>query len=90
MTPWSVHRIADIFGDESVAHGLPDGRWVTAVSVPYPGGRLRAAWMVLTGRAYALEWPEAGDLERVLGGVIIQNRRPARAPLNPRDGQSRP
>lgn len=48
---------------------MPDGRWVRAVPVPYPTvglERLRAAWWVLTGRAHAVVWPEAGDLEIAL------------------------
>ena len=39
--------------------GLPDGRWVPAR--PYGGhwrwSRLRATWLVFTGRADALTWP---------------------------------
>ena len=28
--------------------------------------RLKAAWTVLCGHAYAVEWPEPGDLEKAL------------------------
>lgn len=62
--PWGVHAITDIYHPD-VAAGLPDGRYVAAVCEPYTAGRLRAAWWVLLGRAYAFVWPKAGDLESV-------------------------
>lgn len=64
--PLGVHTITDVFSppDHLVA---VDGQWVRPISEPYHGNRLVAAWWVLTGRAYALIWPEAGDLEAVLG-----------------------
>lgn len=67
--PWSVHRLRNIYGPPGMMMqtGLPDGRWVRAVGEPYPGNRLQAAWWVLTGRAYALIWPKAGELEDFLG-----------------------
>lgn len=64
--PWGVHTISDIFHPDCEA-GMPDGSYVKAVAVPYTAGRLKAAWWVLTGRAYALLWPKAGDLERAIG-----------------------
>ena len=63
--PWGVQAIGDMYS-RGVSAGLPDGRWVAAVAVPYPCNvieRVRAAWWVLTGRAHALVWPKAGDLE---------------------------
>jgi hypothetical protein len=40
--------------------GLPDGRWVKARPLPYPGlrllTRLKRAWMVFTGQADVLLW----------------------------------
>lgn len=65
-TPFYIHRIRDIY-DADVSAGLPNGRYVYAVAEPYTAGRLKAAWWVLTGRAYAFKWPKAGDLERTLG-----------------------
>lgn len=65
--PWGVHLISNIFAGSGVRAGLPDGRWVHAVQEPYHGGRLRAAWWVLTGRAHAVVWPEDGELEQALG-----------------------
>lgn len=65
MNGWGIHRLCDIYSPHAGA-GLPDGRYVAAVAVPYTAGRLKAAWAVLTGRAYAFEWPKAGDLEDIL------------------------
>lgn len=71
ILPWGVHSIFSMFAGPSALAGLPDGRWVTAVYVPYPTmgfERLRAAWWVLTGRAHAVVWPDAGDIEDALSG----------------------
>jgi hypothetical protein len=64
MNGWGIHRLRDIYSPSCQA-GLPDGRWVAAVAEPYTAGKLNAAWAVLTGRAYAFEWPKAGDLEDI-------------------------
>lgn len=39
--------------------GLPDGRWVPARALGFASlrQRVRAAWLVFTGRADALVWP---------------------------------
>lgn len=66
MTGWGIHRLADMLGSKNCQAGLPDGRWVRAVPEPYTAGKLRAAWAVFSGNAYAVEWPKAGDLERAL------------------------
>lgn len=78
--PWGVHTLASIFNPH--CESSPDGeRWYMAVASPYWGGRLRAAWWVLTGRAFALQWPEPGDLERAIyddccyGGGIGESER---------------
>lgn len=62
--PYGVHAIGDIYHPD-VGAQTPDGKWVAAVAVPYDGNRLRAAWWILTGRAYAMLWPKAGDLEAI-------------------------
>jgi hypothetical protein len=65
--PWGIQTIGDMYAPGCHA-GMPDGRWVAAVGVPYYTmgfERLRAAWWVLTGRAHAVIWPEAGDLEDI-------------------------
>ena len=45
--------------------GTVYAKYVRAVCEPYPDGRLRAAWEVFRGRAYAFEWPKPGDLEKI-------------------------
>lgn len=68
--PWGVHTIASVFGGPDEQMGLPDGRWVVAVCEPYTAGKLKAAWWVFTGRAFAFIWPKPGDLEdRIYGSV---------------------
>lgn len=64
--PFGVHALSDMFSKGCEA-GMPGNRRAFAVAEPYTGNRLVAAWWVLTGRAYALQWPKAGDLERALG-----------------------
>jgi hypothetical protein len=66
MTSWGIHRLADMIGSKDCQTGLLDGRWVRAVPLPFSGNRFGAAWHVLTGNAYAIQWPEAGDLEKAL------------------------
>ena len=61
--PFGVHAILDIYAS-NVSAQTKSGRWVHAVMEPYTGNRLIAAWWVLTGRAHAIVWPEAGDLEK--------------------------
>ena len=69
--PWGVHTISSMYG-AGIQAGLPDGRWVAAVAEPYTANRVVAAWWVLTGRAYAMIWPKAGDLERALGAPELK------------------
>jgi len=64
--PWGVHFLGHMIGQRHNQTRLADGRWVRAVPLPYSGSRLIAAWWVLTGRAYAIVWPQAGELEAVL------------------------
>lgn len=45
----------------SVTCEAPDGRWVPARPMGYPGGwryRIKAAWLVFTGKADAVTWPD--------------------------------
>lgn len=70
IRPWGIQAIQDMYS-EGVDAGLPDGRYVAAVAEPYSLNvieRVRAAWWVLTGRAHAMVWPKAGDLESVRRG----------------------
>lgn len=63
--PLYLHTIRSIYSPHAQT-GTRDGRWVCAVAEPYTAGRLMAAWWVLTGKAYAFEWPKPGDLEDAL------------------------
>lgn len=62
--PWGINTIGSPYHPDCHA-GLPDGRYVHAVCEPHDMGRFRAAWWVLTGRAYAFLWPKAGELEGI-------------------------
>lgn len=55
MTPEWAKEIAN----PTALAGLPDGRWVPARPCGYssPIERLKAAWLVWSGRADALIWP---------------------------------
>lgn len=63
--PWYIHSIRRIYsyGAWAQTEGTVYAR---AVAEPYTAGRLFAAWAVLTGRAYAFEWPKLGDIEEAL------------------------
>jgi hypothetical protein len=61
-----VHRIDRMYS-KNVACKMSTGRWYYAVAMPYSSGQLRAAWEVLMGRAFAIKWPEPGDIEKALG-----------------------
>lgn len=65
LIPLGVHTIGSIY-TPGIQSGMPDGGWARSVAEPYTANRLVAAWWVLTGRAYALRWPEAGELEAAL------------------------
>jgi len=45
---------------ENAAAGLPDGRYVPARPMGWPtfGRRMKAAWLVFTGKADALKWTD--------------------------------
>lgn len=64
LLPWGINTIGSVYHPDVHAE-LSDGRYVYAVCEPYDDSRLRAAWWVLTGRAYAFLWPKAGDLEAI-------------------------
>jgi hypothetical protein len=70
-----IHRLRDLYTpgfSAEVATKLPNGniryRWVRAVCEPYTDRRLRAAWEVLRGRAFAFKWPKPGDIEDIVEG----------------------
>lgn len=60
-----IYTIRDLY-DKSVHAQLPDGRWVLSVPLPFYGDQIRAAWAVLCGRAVALRYSVAGELEDVI------------------------
>lgn len=62
---WGVHRIHDVVGSKS-NQCLTDRGYVRAIPLPYYGNRLYTAFQVLIGNAYAIQWPEPGDLEKAL------------------------
>ena len=62
MDKRGVHTIGDMYAP-AIQAGVPDGRDVAAVAEPFYGDNFRAAWEVLCGRAFALRWPKAGELE---------------------------
>lgn len=69
----SIHKISHVY-DTSCTTSV-GGREVIAIPEPYTAGRLKAAWAVLTGRAFAFEWPKPGDLEKALHPArIVQGR----------------
>jgi hypothetical protein len=72
--PWGVHDINDVIAPSMVGVRLPDGQYGRAVPEPYTANRVVAAWWVLTGRAYALQWPDAEALNRALGWVPEKTR----------------
>lgn len=56
----AIRCVTDVIEDAKHCQaGLPDGRWVPARSLGYMsfGHRIKAAWLVFTGRADALTWP---------------------------------
>ena len=55
MTPNWIRSIAN----PDVSTGLADGRWVPARPIAFQSlrERIRATWLVWTGRADALVWP---------------------------------
>lgn len=63
--PFFIHSLRRIYNESCMAQ-VDGSRYAHAVAEPYTGGRLKAAWWVLTGRAYAIEWPKPGDLEDAL------------------------
>lgn len=73
--PWGINSIGSMIGPLGCvsASGGQFYEFVRAVPEPYHTfglERLRAAWWVLTGRAHAVVWPKAGDLERAVGGPL--------------------
>lgn len=64
--PFFIHSIRGIYSP-NVMTQVEGSKYAFAVCEPYTAGRWRAAWWVFTGRAFAFEWPKAGDLEASIG-----------------------
>lgn len=70
---WYIHRLRDLYAEGCHAEirverqGKVYSGWVRAVCVPYTAGSILAAWEVLRGRAFAFEWPQPGDIEKITG-----------------------
>ena len=61
-----IHRLSNMIGSSQCATLHPTMGYVRAVPGPFYGGlldRLRDAAAVVRGDAFAVRWPEAGDLE---------------------------
>ena len=73
--PWYIHSLRRCYSPgvstevREERGGTTYVRAVRAVCEPYTAGRLLAAWWVLTGRAYAFEWPKPGDFEKIAAEV---------------------
>lgn len=74
-----IHQLHNMIGgpDDATAikvrlgNGMVREAWVRAVPLPFFGGlvdRFRDAWAVIRGDAFAVRWPEPGDLEVALKG----------------------
>lgn len=59
-TIWQLERLVRYAIEGGCQAGLADGRWVPARPCGFYslGSRWRAAWLVFTGRADAVEWPD--------------------------------
>ena len=80
--PFGVHTVHDMFSPNCKVSSSIFG-WVAAVCLPYDGNKIRAAWWVLTGRAYAVVWPKDGDIEAAIG---INATKRAAAPSPEKEG----
>lgn len=75
-----VYTIRDLIGSAD-CHAGPDahGRWSRAIPLPLYGGYLTGAWAVFRGRAVAVRYPVAGELEAALhatGGIAVSPANP--------------
>lgn len=69
-----IYKLRDLIGDEHCKSGTTFGQWSRAVPLPFYGSYLASAWAVLRGRAVAVRYPVAGELEQALhetGGINI-------------------
>lgn len=64
--PWYIHSISSIYSPHVMSQ-VEGTKYAFGVAEPYTAGSLKAAWAVLTGRAFAFKWPRPGDLEAAIG-----------------------
>lgn len=80
-----IHRLRDMIGTPNCQTEFPhafDGKtyWVRAVPEPFYGGlldRIRDAAAILSGSAFAVHWPDAGELEDAVGLLKQKPKRSA-------------
>ncbi len=68
--PCGINRLSSMFLNSGQVSTQRNGRCVRAVPEPYHKNiweSIRAAWWVFTGKAEAVIWPKAGDLEDAIG-----------------------
>jgi len=77
--PWGINTIASMIGGPGIQSSRDGLIWSAAVPVPYHKNwyeTIRAAWWVLTGKAEAVIWPKAGELEvRALSARVQEQNR---------------
>jgi hypothetical protein len=76
--PWCIHSLGRIY-NPSVHQQVEGTKWALGVAEPYTAGRLKAAWWVLTGKAFAFAWPKAGELEKAIGMPLWDRAKTARS-----------
>lgn len=67
--PWGINSIGNMVGSPDIQSSRNGGAYYRSVPTPYRKNwceSIRAAWWVLSGKAEAVVWPDAGDLERSL------------------------
>jgi len=73
-----IHRLCHMIGSTQCASLHPTMGCVRAVPAPFYGGlleRLCDAAAVVRGSAFAVRWPEAGDLELSVPEIDPRKRR---------------
>jgi len=64
-----IFRLRHMIGGPGEATSKDGKVWYRAVPLPFYDGlieRFRNAWKIITGEAYAIYWPEPGELEHAL------------------------
>lgn len=75
--PWGINALANMISGPGLESSRDGVLWERAVPVPYRKNwreTIRAAWWVVTGKAEAVVWPDAGEYDR----LIAEERREER------------